>query len=352
VPGLIVHIGVVTSGSVQVGDPAEAVIDTERRWDIMRNHTATHVLHAELRWRLGDHVHQAGSLVAPERLRFDFTHGAPLSGRIWPPSSRRASDWIVLATTRSTPAGPGYKQTRSRKARWPSSARNTATKCASSPLARKSASAPSCAAAPMWTAPPRSAPSAFVTEGSVSAGVRRMEVTTGRFAETLIEERIGALEKVASLLHTRPSEAGQAVQSLLEQQSALQRELAQLRRSWRARRAKCCSPAPCRWMASRCWRCRCNADNVDTMRQMTDWFRDKLGSSVVAVGAVIDDKPHGGRRGDRRPCKSAACTPATWCAMRPSLWAAAAAGAPIWPRPAGKRRGETGGAFQSVVAVG
>ena len=66
IPGLIAHIGKVTTGTVRVGDPALAVIDADRRWDIMRNHTATHVLHAALRERLGDHVHQAGSLVEPD----------------------------------------------------------------------------------------------------------------------------------------------------------------------------------------------------------------------------------------------------------------------------------------------
>ena len=95
VPGLIVHVGKVTTGTVSVGDPAEAAIDTERRWDIMRNHTGTHVLHATLRERLGNHVHQAGSLVAPDRLRFDFTHGQPLSKAELADIQRRANE-IVL----------------------------------------------------------------------------------------------------------------------------------------------------------------------------------------------------------------------------------------------------------------
>ena len=114
VPGLIVHVGKVTSGTVAVGDPAEAAIDSDRRWDIMRNHTATHVLHAALRERLGSHVHQAGSLVAPDRLRFDFTYGQPLSAEDLARSSGAPtkSSWRI---TRSTRAGPPTSR-RSRKA--------------------------------------------------------------------------------------------------------------------------------------------------------------------------------------------------------------------------------------------
>ena len=72
--GLIVHEGVVTHGQPKVGDKAVAKVNTQRRQDIMRNHTATHLLHAVLHQVLGEHARQAGSLVAPDKLRFDFTH--------------------------------------------------------------------------------------------------------------------------------------------------------------------------------------------------------------------------------------------------------------------------------------
>ena len=108
-PGLVVHVGKVVKGNPRVGDPAVAEVDRLRRWDIMRNHTATHLLHRELRYVLGEHVQQAGSLVAPDRFRFDFSHNAMLTQDELDSIEQAVND-AVLADFPVTPFEMGYKE--------------------------------------------------------------------------------------------------------------------------------------------------------------------------------------------------------------------------------------------------
>ncbi len=289
IPGLILHVGKVTSGTVKVGDPAAAVIDTERRWDIMRNHTATHILHAALRERLGKHVHQAGSLVAPDRLRFDFTYGQPLSDEDIAAIERRANE-IVLQnypvntrwTTYNQAIGEGvtalFTEKYGDKVRVVSFGEE------------EGVSAELCGGTHVDSTA-EVGPFRIVSEGSVAAGVRRIEAVTGRAAEALIEERLAALDAIAELLHTKPAEAAEAVRELIARHHALQKEVAQLRQKLARQEAEALLQRAERVDGFSVLAVRVPVEDVETLRQMTDWFRDKLGSSVVAVGAVIDDKP-------------------------------------------------------------
>ena len=289
VPGLIVHVGKVTSGTVVAGDPAEAAIDSDRRWDIMRNHTATHVLHAALRERLGSHVHQAGSLVAPDRLRFDFTYGQPLSDEDLAAIERRANE-IILANYAVNTRWTSYKQALKEGVTALFSEKYGDEVRVVSFGEEDGVSAELCGGTHVDSTA-EIGMFRILNEGSVAAGVRRMEVATGRGAEQLVEERIAALNEAASLLRVKPDSVTNAVKQLLEQNQALQKELAQLRQSQARQSTESLLSQAVSVDGFSVLAVQVPAQDVDTMRQMTDWFRDKLGSSVVAVGAVIDDKP-------------------------------------------------------------
>ncbi|GIV67233.1 alanine--tRNA ligase [Caldilinea sp.] len=289
IPGLILHVGKVTSGTVKVGDPAVAVIDTERRWDIMRNHTATHILHAALRERLGKHVHQAGSLVAPDRLRFDFTYGQPLSDEDIAAIERRANE-IVLQNYPVNTRWTTYNQAISEGVTALFTEKYGDEVRVVSFGEEEGVSAELCGGTHVDSTA-EVGPFRIVSEGSVAAGVRRIEAVTGRAAEALIEERLAALDAIAEMLHTKPAEAAEAVRELIARHHALQKEVAQLRQKLARQEAEALLQRAERVDGFSVLAVRVPAEDVETLRQMTDWFRDKLGSSVVAVGAVIDDKP-------------------------------------------------------------
>jgi alanyl-tRNA synthetase len=130
-----------------------------------------------------------------------------------------------------------------------------------------------------------------LNEGSVAAGVRRLEITTGHFAEQLIEGRFQTLEQSAALLHTKPDDVPAAVEQLQAQNRQLQQELAQLRQALAQQDADSLLARAVQVDGFSVLAAQVNASDVDTLRQMCDLFRDKLGSSVVTLGAIIDDKP-------------------------------------------------------------
>jgi len=291
IAGLIVHIGEVVAGTVEVGDPAYAIIDVERRWDIMRNHTATHILHKELRAHLGDHVHQAGSLVAPDRLRFDFTHTAAIS-REELADIERAANEVILANLLVGDRWTGLEQAKAEGAMalFGEKYGDTVRVVSIGNPDDDDYSKELCGGTHVdSTAEIGSL--RITSEGSSASGVRRIEAVTGRGAAQLVESRMSVLGQTASLLRVRPEEVGDAVSQLQEQNRRLQQEIEQLQGKLARQESESLlgNARPIGGLAVLAQ--QVHVDNVDTLRQMTDWFRDKLGSSVVVLGAVIDDKP-------------------------------------------------------------
>ncbi|CAG0989366.1 hypothetical protein ARNL5_03112, partial [Anaerolineae bacterium] len=204
VGGLIVHIGEVVEGQPREGDTALASVDAGRRMDILRNHTATHLLHAALRKNLGSHVQQRGSLVAPDRLRFDFAHDAKMTPDELRAVEAQVNDVIManyevcavekpLAEARAEGAmalfGEKYGDTvRTISIIGNEDSRYSYELCGGTHVSETA----------------EIGPFLIVSEGSVSAGIRRIEALTGSAAMHYIQNSRGALAHLAARLGAAP----------------------------------------------------------------------------------------------------------------------------------------------------
>jgi alanyl-tRNA synthetase len=293
VPGLIVHLGEVIGGAPHVGDPAWAMVDVERRMDVMRNHTATHLLHSELRYILGEHVHQAGSVVEPERLRFDFTHSAMLTQDELDMVEQSVND-AILADYPVHEAHTSYRQAvaegamalfsekygdevRVIKIGWEDEEEGEFSKelCGGTHVQRTS----------------QIGLFHIVSEESVGAGVRRIEAVTGRGAQRLVQERLKAMDQTAALLRVPADQLDRAVRNLYAEVQAAQKEAARLRADLARQQTEGLAASAVRVRGVAVVAAQVPGANVETLRDMSDWLRNKLGSAVVVLAAAIDGKP-------------------------------------------------------------
>ncbi len=292
VAGLIVHVGRVITGTVHQNDPAWAVVDWERRWDIARNHTATHLLHSELRYILGEHVQQAGSLVTPERLRFDFTHSSMLTQDELEAIERSVNE-AILANYPLEAIDTGYHQAVDEGAialfgeKYGDRVRVVKIGYPGEPFSQEL-----CGGTHVnWT----SDIGLFhiVSESSIGAGLRRIEAVTGRAAQQLVQKRLGTLESAAIFLGCAPDEVDRKVLTLMDELQDQRKEISRLRREiarheFETLLKKAQDVQGIKVLAVQV----VTAENMETLREMSDWFRDRLGSGVVVLGAVLGAKPN------------------------------------------------------------
>ena len=207
-------------GELQEGERVRLVVDRQARHATECNHTATHLLHAALRKRLGTHVRQAGSAVRPDKLRFDFTHGTPLSAEELRDVEDQVNEWVLdsrpvraLHTTRERAEEMGAMALFGEK--YGDQVRMVEVEDVSREL---------CGGTHVATT---SEIGAFkvLSEGSSAANVRRIEAVTGPAGVNLLRERDAALTRIAGVLRTRPEDAERAVESQLARQTELEREL-------------------------------------------------------------------------------------------------------------------------------
>jgi alanyl-tRNA synthetase len=290
VSGLIIHIGEVAEGEAAVGQQAHLQVDDERRWDIRRNHTATHILHRELRAHLGTHVAQAGSLVAPDRLRFDFSHGQAVDDALL----RQIETAINNAILTNQPVNIAHTPQKEAIAagamalfgeKYGDVVRTVAIGDGRQPYSLEL-----CGGLHVQETGDIGL-FRFVSEGAVGAGVRRVEAVTGRGAQTFVSDRLNLLERLADRLNTPVADLESRLETLLADQRGQQKEIEQLRRKLARAQFESLLATMETVNGAGVLAAQVDVADMDGLREMADWFRDKVGSGAAALAAVKDDKP-------------------------------------------------------------
>jgi alanyl-tRNA synthetase len=286
VTGLIAHKAIARD-VLRVGDVVTAVVDAERRDAIRRNHTATHLLHAALRSELGTHVKQAGSLVAPDRLRFDFSHYADLGEQDLLDIEDLVNEHILKNEEVSTEVTELDKAIESGAMALFGEKYGDQVRVVS--IADGAVSKELCGG----THVRRTGDIGLfkiVSESSVAAGTRRIEALTGQGVLEYLRKASGTLALVGEALRAKPEEALEAAQKLAESEKKLRKQLEaqQVKRAIseasdllaRAREIK-----GVRLIAE-----RVNVTDRAALRQMIDTLRPKLRSGVMVLGSAADEK--------------------------------------------------------------
>lgn len=287
--GVIVHLGEVILGNPTIGDRAFAQVDIQRRLDTMRNHTATHLLHAELRSVLGDHARQAGSLVAPDRLRFDFTHPEAVTKEQLHEIEAGVNKNIFrnyalnivfkplqVAIDEGATAlfGEKYGETV-----------RTITIGEEAPFSYELCGG---------THVSETADIGIfliTSESSVGAGLRRIEAVTGHGAYELVQQRFTLLEEVARLVETSPERVVNKTENLLYQLDEVRKQVSILRREMNSQEfEQLIGDVPEIKGVPVLVANLPNAD-ADALREMSDRFRQKYPTSIALLASVSDGRP-------------------------------------------------------------
>ncbi len=225
------HQGVVESGTISIGDTVTLSIDVERRGQLRANHSATHLLHAALRHRLGGHVTQKGSLVAPDRLRFDFAHNAALTAadvaHIEAEVNARVRENDAVTTRLMTPddaVAAGALALFGEKY-------GDEVRVLSMGRADDNHYSVELCGGTHVNALGDIALFKIVSESAVSSGVRRIEALTGEAARHWLTAREDRLKEAAALLKSAPDDVPARVAALVDAQKKLERELAEAKKA-------------------------------------------------------------------------------------------------------------------------
>jgi alanyl-tRNA synthetase len=290
VGGLIVHIGEVVEGTPRAGDAARAEVDADRRADITRNHTATHLLHAALRHQLGTHVQQRGSLVAPDRLRFDFAHDSKVTPEQLRAIEAEVND-IILKNYPVKAVEKSLNEARAEGAmalfgeKYGDRVRTITVANGDDRYSYEL-----CGGVHVGETAEIGA-FILVGEGSVSAGIRRVEALTGHGAVEYVQHSLNTLGHLASQLSTTPDAVADRVAALQTELSATKKQVAALQRDLAKRQFDALLGTLEQVNGAQALIAQLDDVAPDTLREMSDWFRAQVKSGVMVLGSISDGKP-------------------------------------------------------------
>lgn len=290
VAGLIVHIGEVVEGNPVSGSEATAEVDAERRADIIRNHTATHLLHAALRNQLGSHVQQRGSLVAPDRLRFDFAHDARVTTEQLRALENEVNN-IILQNLRVTAQEKPLNEARAEGAMALFGEKYGETVRTISIASNGNRYSYELCGGVHVSETAQIGAFALISEGSVSAGIRRVEAVTGRGAVEYLQRAVSTLNQAAAQLMTTPDNIEHRIAQLQGELAQTKKQIEALRKEAARGRFDSLLAQIETMNGKQALIARLDDVPADTLRDMADWFREAVKSGVLVIGGVTEGKP-------------------------------------------------------------
>ena len=283
--GKFMHYGRLAQGVLHVGDTVHAAIDTERRKAIQRAHSTTHLLDAALKKVLGDHVHQAGSLVEPDRLRFDFTHFEAIS----PEELRQVEELVNDAILEGYPVVTEVLPIEEAKKKGAVAMFGEKYGETVRVVEMSDFSVEFCGGTHVDNTA-KAGPFRIKSESSVASGVRRIEATCGKLSLKAMESSQGVLSRAAQFLKTAPS-------GLLERMEQQANEMKQLRQALEKFKAEASLGEARQFLASAktvkdLHVLATTRSGVDTaeLRTMGDFLRDKDPKAVAVIASINGEK--------------------------------------------------------------
>jgi len=288
-PEVTIHRGRVIEGYISLNDEVEAKVDSARRLDIARNHTTTHLLQAALRQIVDRRIEQKGSLVEPERFRFDFSHPAPITEEQLKEIQRQVNEWIrqnlkaeakVLSYEEAIAEGAIalFEEKYGEEVRMLE-------------IGEPAMSKELCGGTHV-----RSTGEIGIflitSESSIGTGLHRIEAVTGRKAESLIESRLAALQSTAREVEGSPEEVFSKVKALISELEAERRRALALERELSRKIADDLLGQVEQVSGVTVLAAKVPALTMPILREMGDILRDRLKSAVVVLATVYNGKPN------------------------------------------------------------